>query len=107
MAASSEDTVERFDVLLCRLRILPQHLAHPDDGIERRAQFVAHIGQELRLVLARQFKLLIETPKFLTHSLDLCGQRTQFITVDDTNAWREVTGRDLAELCFDLLDWPE
>src|SRR5215472_9549578 len=27
------------------------------DGIERRAQLVAHIGQELRLVLARLFKL--------------------------------------------------
>ena len=34
------------------LRILPQHLADADDGIERRAQLVAHVGEELRLVLA-------------------------------------------------------
>jgi len=28
-----------------------------EDGIERRAQLVAHIGEELRLVLARGFEL--------------------------------------------------
>src|SRR5262245_38510526 len=29
------------------------HFGQPDDGIERRAQLVAHAGDELRLVLAR------------------------------------------------------
>src|SRR5262249_19186970 len=42
-----------------------------EDGVERRAQFVAHIGEELRLVLARLFKLpalvpdLVEQPRVL------------------------------------------
>ena len=44
-------------VLLCSLRILPQHLTDADDGIERRAQLMAHVGEELRLVLARLGKL--------------------------------------------------
>ena len=35
------------------LLILAQHLAHADDGVERGAQLVAHIGEKLRLVLAR------------------------------------------------------
>ena len=38
---------------------LLQHLAVPDHGIERRTQFVAHIGEEGRFVLARRFELLI------------------------------------------------
>ena len=52
MPRRAEHTVERLGVLLQCLRILPQHLADADDGIEGRAQFVAHVGQELRLVLA-------------------------------------------------------
>ena len=38
-------------------RIRDHHLGEPDDGVERRAQLVAHIGEELRLVLARDFEL--------------------------------------------------
>src|SRR6516225_9876535 len=33
------------------------HFGQSDDGIERRAQLVAHAGKELRLALARQFEL--------------------------------------------------
>src|SRR6516225_8111055 len=35
------------------LGILAQHLADADDGVERRAQLVAHVGEELGLMLAR------------------------------------------------------
>jgi len=34
-----------LDILLQCLRILPQHLGDTDDGVERRAQLVAHIGK--------------------------------------------------------------
>jgi hypothetical protein len=47
----TEHAIEGLDVLLQRLDILPQHLADADDGIERRAQLMAHIGEELRFVL--------------------------------------------------------
>src|ERR1700720_3814456 len=40
MAGRAEDAIERLKVLLCRLCILPQHLAYADDGIERRAQLM-------------------------------------------------------------------
>ena len=44
-----------------------QDFAVADDGVERRAQLVAHIGEELRLVLAR----LLELPALV---LDLVEQ---------------------------------
>ena len=34
-------------------RVGDHHLGQADDGVERRAQLVAHAGEELRLVLAR------------------------------------------------------
>ena len=39
------------------LGLLLQHLAVADDGVQRRAQLVAHVGEELRLVLARDLEL--------------------------------------------------
>ena len=57
VSGRAEYAIERFEVLLCCLGILPQHLAHPDNGVQRRAQLVAHVGKELRLVLARLRKL--------------------------------------------------
>src|SRR5215813_12123868 len=38
-------------------RVFDQHVGEPDDGIERRAQLMAHAGDELRLVLARHLQL--------------------------------------------------
>ena len=72
MPARAEHAVERLGILLQRLRILAQHLAHPDDGVERRAQLVAHVGEELRLVLARLCKLPALLLDFLeqAHVLD-------------------------------------
>jgi hypothetical protein len=58
MPACAEHPIERLSVLLQCLRILPQHLADADDGVEGRAQLMAHVGQELGLVLARLCKLV-------------------------------------------------
>src|SRR6516165_7125945 len=61
------------------------HLGQPDDGVERRAQLVAHAGEELRLVLARQLKLpalvldFVEQPHVLNGNHRLVGEcRNQF-----------------------------
>src|SRR5262249_461579 len=37
--------------------VFDHHLGQADDGIERRAQLMAHAGDELRLVFARQLEL--------------------------------------------------
>ena len=67
------------------LGILPQHLADADDGVERRAQLVAHVGEELRLVLARLCELaallldFLEQPHVLDRDRRLIGEgRYQF-----------------------------
>src|SRR3984893_15502345 len=52
MTTSTEHAVKRLSILLCCLHILPQHLADADDCVERGAKLVAHVGEELRLVLA-------------------------------------------------------
>src|SRR5215831_5871189 len=53
-------------------RVAEHHLGQPDDGIERRAQLVAHAGDELRLVLARLCQLAARVLDFLEqpHVLD-------------------------------------
>ena len=40
-----------------RAALVTHHLGEPDDGVERRAQLVAHAGEELRLVLACRCEL--------------------------------------------------
>ena len=83
MPAGAEHPVERLEVLLCCFGILPQHLAHADDGVERRAQLVTHVGQELRLVLARCCELasfllnLMEQPRVLDRQHRLVGEGLQ------------------------------
>ena len=70
-------------------RVGDHHLGEPDDGVERRAQLVAHAGEELRLVLAGRFELLIEPPQLLAHPVDVGRQRAQLVAIDDMDALRE------------------
>ena len=53
-------------------RVGDHHLGQPDDGVERRAQLVAHAGDELRLVLARLGELTVLVLDFVEqpHVLD-------------------------------------
>ena len=80
MAARAEHPIERLDVLLKRLGILPQHLGDANDGVERRAQLMAHAGEELRLVLACEFELaalvldFLEQPHVLDRDRRLVGE---------------------------------
>ena len=66
-------------------RVGDHHLGEPDDGVERRAQLVAHAGEELRLVLARLCELaaflldLREQPRVLDRQHRLRGEGLQQI----------------------------
>jgi hypothetical protein len=61
-------------------RVGDHHLGQADDGVERRAQLVAHAGEELRLVLARLFELtalvldFVEEPHVLDGDHRLVGE---------------------------------
>src|SRR5262249_21996424 len=54
-SSSAVHALQRLLRLLCAetRRISDQHVREPDDGVERRAQLMAHARDELRLVLAR------------------------------------------------------
>ena len=45
-----------------------------EDGIKRRAQLMAHIGQELRFVLASDFELLALLTNFIKQTCILNGE---------------------------------
>jgi hypothetical protein len=57
-------------------RVADHHLGQAYDGVEWRAQLVAHAGEELRLILARQFQLAVLVLDFVEqpHVLD-CDHR--------------------------------
>src|SRR6516164_4967886 len=61
-------------------RVFDHHLGQSDDGIKRRAQLVAHAGEELRLVLARHLQLavlvldLVEQAHILDRDCRLVGK---------------------------------
>ena len=59
MLAVGLDALERDPRLVRRLAVdvVENELGVAEDGVERRAQLVAHIGEELRLVLARDLEL--------------------------------------------------
>src|SRR5262245_45469743 len=64
-------------------RVFLQHLAVADDRVQRRAQLVRHVRQELRLVPARVLQLaallleLTEEPGVLDRQRGLAGERSQ------------------------------
>jgi hypothetical protein len=53
-------------------RMADHHVSQADDGVERRAQLVAHAGNELRFVLARLLQLAVLVLDFVeqAHVLD-------------------------------------
>src|SRR5215470_7722855 len=73
---------EYAEHLLGRLTIsaIRHQFGIAQDGVERRAQLVAHIGEELRLVLAGLFKLaalfldFVKQPHILDRDRGLVGE---------------------------------
>src|SRR5438128_10703640 len=59
MPARSEDVAQVVLLLVVELAEHPleEDLGEPDDGVERRAQLVAHVREELALVPARDLEL--------------------------------------------------
>jgi hypothetical protein len=59
MLAGAEDVLEVLGLLLVDLTEHPfrQHLREADDGVQRGAEFMGHVGKELGLVAARRLEL--------------------------------------------------
>ena len=80
--SEAELAESRRRVLFCT-GVLEQHFGDADDRVQRRAQLVRHVGQELGLVLARGGELfaflldLLEVPRILHGEHGLAGERLQ------------------------------
>jgi hypothetical protein len=82
MAAVALDALEHVQRLLRRLAVdaVEDQFGVAEDGVERRAQLVAHVGKELRLVLARLGELvalvldLVEQPDIFDGDHGLVGE---------------------------------
>ena len=59
MAAGGENVVGVLGLLLVQLaeEFFLQHFGEADDGVERRAQLVRHVGEKFRLVPVGRFDL--------------------------------------------------
>ena len=90
--AEREDVVEVL--LLLRVDLagdpLAQHLREADDRVQRRPQLVGHVGQELRLVLARGLELPVEALELVVHPVHVGRQRAELVAVRDVHVPREV-----------------
>ena len=83
MAAVALDAVEHLAHLFwgVAVDVVEDELGITEDGVERRAQLVAHVGEELRLVLARLGELpalvldFVEQPHVLDRDHCLVGKR--------------------------------
>ena len=57
--------------LIVAEHLLAQHLREADDGVQRRAQLVRHVREELALVPARRLELAVQSPQLVVHPVDV------------------------------------
>ena len=93
-----------------------QHLGEAEDRVHRRAQLVAHVGEELGLRLARLRELLIEAAELggrasllgvealqlLAHVVHPLGQHAELVAVGHVDASAESACRHLVEKALRL-----
>ena len=60
VARRAQYSIKRLELILALkvLRVFEQHFGDADNGIQRRAQLVRHVGKKLRFELARRLELL-------------------------------------------------
>ena len=99
MPAGLEHVVDVCELALVQLaeHLLAQHLAEADDRVQRRAQLVRHVRQELRLVLARELELALHALQLVARAVHLRGEAADLVPVRDLEAAGEVAGADLVE----------
>src|SRR5215471_6463496 len=99
MAARGEHVVEVF--LLLRIQLaehpLQQYLREADDRVERRAQLVRHVGQELRLVSACGLDLPVEPTELYAHPVEVPREGPELVAVRNLHAPGKSTSRDLLQ----------
>ena len=62
-----------------------QHLREPEDRVERGAELVRHVGEELALVPARRLELAVQAPELVVHLVHVGGERPQLVAIGDVD----------------------
>ena len=86
---------------------LLEHLAVADDGVQRRAELVGHVRQELRLVAAGRLELRVQAAELVVHAVHVRRQVAELVPVHDVDVPGEVARGDRGEVGVDLLDRPD
>src|SRR5438270_1751626 len=76
MAAGIEHLPDVAELLLVELarELLLQELREADDRVQRRAQLVGHVREELRLVPAHRLQLLVQPAELVVHAVEVHGE---------------------------------
>ena len=82
---------------------IEQEFAEAEDRIERRAQLMAHVRQELRLVPAGVLKAPVKLLQPLARRVDVLRERAKFVAVHHSDLLRKVTGCNTIEPLVDFL----
>jgi len=101
--------VEIVGLLLIELteETLQQYLREPNDRVERRAQLVRHVREELGLVAVRRLQVGVQPTELVVHAIDVRRQRPQLIAVVDADVAREIAGGDALDTGADRADRPD
>ena len=83
---------------------LAQHLREADDRVQRRAQLVRHVREELALVPARRLQLAVDAPQLVVHPVHVRAERAELVAVRHVEPPGEVAGGDLGEPRLRALD---
>ena len=106
MPAGTEHVLDVAALLLVeRPRDLQlEQLGEADDRVQRRAQLVRDVREELGLVPTDGLELLVEAPQLVVHPVDVPGERSELVAVAHLEAPGEVAFCDLGEPYLGALD---
>ena len=92
VVSGREDVLDVLLLLLVEVAEHPlaQYLREPEDRVERGAELVGHVREELRLVLARRLERLVQAPELVVHPVHVGRERAQLVAVGDVDMAREV-----------------
>ena len=95
-----------FELLCVYLaeHLLDQYFGEAHYRIERRPQFVRHVGEELRFVAVGDLDLPVQPGELVAHTVQVRGERPELVAIAYFDVIGEIARRDLAEARVHLPD---
>ena len=87
--------------------LFSQHLGEAENRVERRAQLVRHVREELALVPAHGLELAVQALELVVHLVDAAAEVAELVPVGDLHVAGEVAGGNPTQPSDDALDRPD